>query len=229
MVALIVVGFVALALALDWLLRAYRKKRGTDWIPGPRQVPLPGWALLPRSAWEVPGGVFHSPGHAWAALQPTGTLRIGADAFLHEAIGPVDSIQVRPEGTAVWPGAPIARLRQEDRSLWLRSPVSGVVRAVQHEEDAVAHWHDPYANGWLAEVESEDPQAALRGMRVGKRVNEWLRAEALRFGEFLVGSYTGSVATMQDGGTPVDRRLAALTDERASELQRQFLDVTEAS
>ena len=227
MVALIVLLFLALTLSIDSALRAYRRRRGIDWEPGPRRVPLPDWALLPRAAWDVPVGVFHSAGHAWAQLQPGGTLRIGADAFLHEAVGPADKIKVRPEGTSVWPGAPIAQLSQNDRTIWLRSPVAGVIRSAQNGHDAVAHWSDAYGKGWLAEVETEDPADALRSMHMGKRMREWLRAEAWRFGQFLVLSPSGSMATLQDGGYPVKKRLAALTAERAHEMQRRFFDITE--
>jgi glycine cleavage system H protein len=223
MVALLVVLMVAGVLAVDLLVRAYRRNRGL--APGRRQleIPLPEWALLPIEDMRFPAGLFYGKGHTWLRVGADGMLETGIDDFLSRAIGPVEKIEVLSEGTVVGRGEPFARLTQGDLSVWVRSPVSGVLKHANAAALPETLEQDPYGGGWLAKIEPKTG-LDLSGLRFGSQAKEWIRDEALRFGRFLAGVEPRfAMANLQDGGVPVARRLWALGPERARAFEHEFL------
>ena len=224
MVALLVIFLVAAALAIDVGVRVWRRKHGIDLVPQRPRVPLPEWALMPFESIKAPAGLFYSPGHTWVRLAPDGMLELGLDDFLGRAVGPIDHVELRPEGTRIRAGEPFARVTQDKMSLWVNSPVSGTIRRSHRDVAGSTVNEDPYGEGWLAQIEASDPGRELSILSIGDKVRRWLENEALRFGQFLAAQTQPAGAfTMQDGGVPVERRLAALGPEGAMEFERQFL------
>jgi glycine cleavage system H protein len=224
MVALLVVLMVGGVLAVDLLVRAYRKRRGVTPLTRQVEIPLPEWAVLPLSQMRFPAGLFYGRGHTWMRVGDDGTLETGIDDFLNRAIGPVEKIEVLSEGTAVGRGEPFARLTQGDLAVWVRSPVSGVIKWANSAAQPDQLEQDPYGAGWLARIEPKASGLDFSGLRFGNQVAEWIRAEALRFGRFLAGFEPRyAMANLQDGGVPVARRLWALGPERAQAFEHDFL------
>jgi glycine cleavage system H protein len=224
MVAMLVLLTIVGVLGLDFVVRAWRRRHGIETHPSLRVIPLPEWALLPLEKLRFPSGLFYGRGHTWARLTDEGAMQIGIDDFLNAAIGPVEEVRCVKEGTSVRRGEPLAQLKQGDTLIWARSPVTGTVRRANHGVETAALRTDPYGAGWLAELTPDDTASELPMLRVGSALGEWIRHEALRFGRFLAEPATSfAVATMQDGGLPVERRLAAMGPERAGEFDREFL------
>jgi len=224
MVALLVLMMVGVVLAIDFGVRAYRRQRGFGPAMGQIEIPLPEWAMLPLTEMSFPAGLFYGRGHTWLRVGEDGTLEAGIDDFLNRAIGPVEKIEVLTEGTVVGRGEPFARLKQGDLSIWVRSPVSGTLKYANHAADPAGLHRDPYGKGWLARIEPRVPGLDLSGLRFGRQVADWIQAEALRFGQFLASFKPRyAVATLQDGGEPVEKRLSALGPDRAQAFEREFL------
>lgn len=224
MVALLVLMMVGVVLAIDLGVRAYRRQRGIAPMPGRLEIPLPEWAMLPLAEMSFPAGLFYGRGHTWLRVGEDGTLEAGIDDFLNRAIGPVEQIEVLREGTAVGRGEPFARLKQGNLSVWVRSPVSGTLKYANHAADPEQLNRDPYGAGWLARIEPRIPGLDLSGLRFGRQVTDWIKDEALRFGQFLASFKPRyALATLQDGGEPVQKRLAALGPDRARAFEREFL------
>jgi glycine cleavage system H protein len=224
MVAILVVLMVAAALGIDAAVRAYRRKRGLDFAPGAPVIPLPDWARLPVESLLAPAGLFYGQGHTWLKLQDDGSMRVGIDDFLNHAVGSVDDLEFLSDGSEVKRGEPIARLKQNDVSVWVRSPVSGQLLTSHRDVDPVQLQHDPYGSGWLVELSADNPASDISVMRIGRRVRDWFREEALRYGRFLTSLQPVTVVpTMQDGGEPVKHRLAALGPRSAAEFDHTFL------
>ncbi len=227
MVALLVLLMVVAVLGLDWALRAYRRNKGWVTAPGALVLPLPEWAKLPVEKLTAPAGLLYSRGHTWLAIREDGTLRVGIDDFLNHAVGPVQGVDFLATGTRVKRGDPVARLKQHDVSVWVRSPIEGRVRTSHHGMKPDALSQDPYGAGWLVELETDRRSPDLSGLRLGSLVKEWFQEEALRFGRFLTGlSPQPAIPTLQDGGVPVSERLSALGPDSAAAFERDFLSLT---
>jgi glycine cleavage system H protein len=224
MVAILVVLMVAAALGIDAAVRAYRRQRGLDYVPGAPVFPLPEWARLPVQSLAAPAGLFYGQGHTWLKLQDDGTLRVGIDDFLNHAMGSVDDLEFLSDGSEVKRGEPIARLKQDDVSVWVRSPVSGQLKTSHRNVDPTQLQHDPYGRGWLVELTSDNPAQDMSLMRIGRRVKDWFRDEALRYGRFLTSLQPATaIPTMQDGGELVKNRLTAMGPQSAAEFDYAFL------
>jgi len=228
MVAILVVLMVAAVLLIDLAVRTWRERRGIELAPRQTVIPLPEWALLPLEKLRFPAGLFYGRGHTWARVCDEGEVQIGIDDFLNAAVGPIQQVHFLKEGSRVQRGEPLAQLKQDGITVWVRSPVGGVVRRTNQGVDPSQLRNDPYGSGWLAEVEPDDPGTDLHRLRIGEQVRSWIEREALRFGRFLAEPVPKlAVATLQDGGQPVEKRLAALGPERAQEFAAAFLDDNE--
>lgn len=228
MVALLVLTMVVAVLVIDWALRAYRRNRGVVLTPGAPILPLPEWAKLPVEKLTAPAGLLYSRGHTWLSIRDDGTLRVGIDDFLNKAVGPVQEVAFLAPGSRVKKGDPVARLKQKDISVWVRSPIAGRVKSAHHDVNPDTLRQDPYGHGWLVDLESDYRTPDLSGLQLGTRVLDWFREESLRFGRFLTGLQPApAMPTLQDGGVPVEERLSALGPESAAAFERAFLTFTE--
>jgi glycine cleavage system H protein len=224
MVALLVLFMVAAVLGIDWAVRAYRRSRGMAFAPFAPVLPLPDWAKLPLEKLAAPAGLFYGRGHTWMQLRDDGALRIGIDDFLNHAVGPVEKLEFLEIGAQVKRGEPLAKLKQHDIAVWVRSPISGRIKSAHRDVVPQALRQDPYGQGWLVELEPEGKTPDLSGLRLGTKVMDWFRDEALRYGRFLIALQPAPAwPTLQDGGTPVEERLMALGPERAAQFERSFL------
>lgn len=229
MVALMVVFMVAAVLSVDWGVRAYRRNRGWMTTEGPRVLPLPEWAKLPVEALSAPAGLLYGSGHTWLSIRDNGALRVGIDDFLNHAVGPVQEIDFLVTGAQVKRGGPVARLKQDGVSVWVRSPIDGRVKSNNYGLLPNLLKLDPYGSGWLVELEGVNSMPNLAGLRFGKSVKSWFKDEALRFGRFLTGLSPNPVPTLQDGGDPVAAKLSAMGPESAAAFERAFLMFPEES
>jgi glycine cleavage system H protein len=228
MVALLVLLMVVAVLGIDWAVRAYRRNRGWVAAPGAPIVPLPEWARLPVEKLSAPAGLLYSRGHTWLSIQDDGTLRVGIDDFLNHAVGPVQEVDFLATGSRVKRGDPVARLKQHDVSVWVRSPIEGRIKSSHRGVQPEALRQDPYGAGWLVELETDRRTPDFSGLRLGARAKEWFQEEALRFGRFLAGlSPQPAFPTLQDGGELVQERLSALGPDSAAAFERSFLSLTE--
>lgn len=227
MVALLVLLMVAAVLGIDWAVRAYRRNRGLVFAPGALVLPLPDWAKLPVEKLTAPAGLLYGRGHTWLQIREDGGLRVGIDDFLNHAVGPVQEVAFLAPGSKVKRGDPLARLKQNDISVWVRSPISGRVKTPHHGVRPELVRQDPYGEGWLVELEPTYQAPDLGGLRLGNKVMDWFREEALRYGRFLAGLQPAMVPTLQDGGLPVEEKLAAMGPDSAAAFERSFLGFPE--
>lgn len=212
MVAIFVVLFVLLALAIDSIVR---KMQPAEPLAIRREIPLPG-------------GLFLDEGHTWAALEPSGRVRIGLDDLVRAAIGKADRVELPEPGKEVRKGDPLVTLVRSGRRAVLSAPMDGVVRAVNKElaESPAAVEHDPYRKGWMIALSPANLGAALSKFRIAGEASEWLKKERGRFDDFVAEQAWSSAVpgtAMADGGKPADGILDYLHDEAWKIFGRDFL------
>ena len=212
MVAIFVVLFVLLALVIDSIVRRME----------------PAVVLAVRREIPLPGGLFLDSGHTWAALEPSGRIRVGMDDLVRAAIGKADSIELPEPGKEVRRGDPLFSLVRGGRRVVLNAPLDGVVRAVNPDlaESASALEHDPYRKGWICALSPASLGTALKNFRIAADANDWLHRERGRFDDFVTARAWASTVpgvAMADGGKPADGILDHLHDEAWTAFGREFL------
>ncbi len=119
---------------------------------------------------QIPGGVFISEGHCWAKVKEDGAVRVGIDDFAKKIIGKIDSIGLPNLGMVVKKGQPLFSIKQGQRTLTLKSPVSGKVsgtnKFVNSEIETLNY--TVYDKNWICEIDAEDLDAELPKLKIGK-------------------------------------------------------------
>ncbi len=190
----------------------------------------PGERLArPRSfPWGIPQGVYLSEGHAWYRPDPSGEVRVGADALLAHALGTLDHVTLPKVGDTVRRGESLFYLVHEGRTLVVSSSVTGKVFAVNDElrEEPELVAREPYGDGWVCKVVPTYLDDGSGRMRFGEKAAFWLECEFDRFWEFIGAHIPPDLAlgaTGLDGGLPALGSLTQLSDEAWNAFEAEFL------
>jgi CheY-like chemotaxis protein len=118
----------------------------------------------------IPGGVFISEGHCWASITQDGTVKIGIDDFAKKLIGKIDFIDLPNLGMTVEKGQPLFTIKQGTRSIHFLSPISGMVRSINHElmENLEALDFTPYLKNWICSLDAEKLETEIQNLKIGK-------------------------------------------------------------
>jgi glycine cleavage system H lipoate-binding protein len=170
----------------------------------------------------APADVMFHPGHAWARLEGVDTVAVGMDDFAAKLLGSADSISLPKLGSRVKQGSLGWGFKTDSRVIHMLSPVEGEVVAVN---DEVAHspgtaFEDPYGNGWLFKVKSNNLTSNLKNMIPGGMVGEWL--ENIRQSLAGRGLAPALAPLYADGGEPVRGIAKAVDPEGWDDLAREF-------
>jgi glycine cleavage system H protein len=191
----------------------------------------PGLANLRSVTFEdqvVPAGLFLHPAHTWAALQPSGTAKVGMDHFAKQAIGHIDAIELPSVGTEVRQGEDLFVIQQGKRRAIFKSPLDGVVQLVNRhlEASATELSRHPYDKGWICVLSPRNLAQSLRRLLVAEETAAWWKTELNRFREF-VSSQAPQLAdagpAMQDGGRVIRAVLEQMSDGSWEQFGRDFL------
>jgi len=201
-------------------LRAPRKTRPAVLIPQVGSFP-----------WAVPQGVYLSEGHAWFKPDPSGEVRVGADALVAHALGRLEKVVFPKTGDLVRRGQPLFYLVHEGDVLTVSSSVTGRVVAINPElkerPELVAG--DPYGAGWVCRIVSAYLDDGSGRMRFADKAAFWLECEFDRFCEFVSGHVAPDLAfglTSADGGLPEVGALTQLDDAAWNAFEAEFLRTT---
>ncbi|MGE5236228.1 MAG: glycine cleavage system protein H [Acidobacteriota bacterium] len=217
MVAILVILTIVVAVAVDALVVANRRRAGAT-------APHPARGMAqPRP----PQGVFLDASHSWARITSDGSLRVGVDEFLTEALGEVDRVGVPGRGTQVKRGEALLHLQVKGREIIVPSPASGEVMTVNSQvvEKPWLVARDPYGVGWAVALWTRDLQEAIRPLRIGASVAGFLRQEMMRLADFLSASSLrrAEAPLLADGGMPRHGAVMDLDDAGLAAFQDEFL------
>jgi len=216
MTAVLVVLTIIAAVIIDVVIVSRRERREAAAAaerPKPMREPV------------IPQGLFLGPAHAWARLTSGGSLRVGVDEFLTQAVGKADAVTPVPRGTEVARGDTVVSIRIGSRTLAVQSPIEGRVVEV-NDRVASQPWlvgRDPYGAGWCVGIWSRDLKEALRPLRVGAGAAAFLREELGRLVDFLLGRAAPSPAqVLADGGMPFVGAVRQLDDSGWRAFEDEF-------
>jgi glycine cleavage system H protein len=217
MAAILVILTIVVLLSIDAVILHMRRRR---------QPATAEAQLRPMLEPRPPQGIFVDRAHSWVRITTEGTLRIGIDDFLTEAIGEIESVQAPARGAQVQRGEPLLRLRVKGKEIVVPAPASGEVVSVN--DHALAEpWainRDPYGVGWVVSLWTRDHHEAIRPLRIGSAAAAFLRQEVQRLADFLVPTGTPStVPVLADGGMPGKGVVGSLEEDRLKVFEQEFL------
>ncbi|MGD1147081.1 MAG: hypothetical protein ABR961_03910 [Thermoanaerobaculaceae bacterium] len=217
MTAILVILTILAFIGVDAVVMALRRHHAA--------VPM-AMQLTPMLEPRPPQGIFLDPRHAWVRITTDGTLRVGIDDFLSEALGEVEAVEAPPRGAQVKRGDPLLKLKVRGRSLVVSAPTAGEVVAVN--DHALAQpWtvtRDPYGVGWVVALWTRDHHEAIKPLRIGSAATAFLRQEMQRLADLLTPAGTlATVPLLADGGVPRKGALASVDDSHWDAFQKEFL------
>ena len=225
-VALMFVGFVLMDLVVE-RNRARRAAIVQSHVASAK-APITEPEVSMGLPWTLPQGVYVSESHAWFKPDPSGVVRVGADALLVHAMGKVNSVTLPKLGGPVMAGQPMFQVEREGCVLTVPSLVTAKVVAVnerlRQEPQLVAA--EPYGTGWVCAVIPTQLDDGSGRLRVGEKAAFWLECEFERFRDFVCSRIAPDLvlgATSLDGGLPALGALTQLENSVWGEFQREFL------
>jgi len=119
---------------------------------------------------QIPGGVFISEGHCWANVSEEGTVKVGIDDFAKKIIGKIDSIGLPNLGMVVKKGQALFMIKQGQRSISFKSPLSGKVKEVNKfiNDERESLNYTSYDINWVCEIDAEELDSELSTLKIGK-------------------------------------------------------------
>jgi len=156
------------------------------------------------AGFALPDQHYFHRGHTWARVEYGGRVRVGMDDFALRLLGPPDHFDLPPLGQPIGPDDVTIRLRRDDHQAPVRSPLRGLVVAVNPrvQQDAAVANRAPFGNGWLLVVEPTHLRRDLRGLLYGPETHAWLEDEATSLTAHIAGEADYALAAT--GGRMVD-------------------------
>lgn len=226
MVALSVAGIMVVLIVADIIMSRLfvsvrlsergRVRRGDDKAP----------ALDGSLDAGISQGMFHHRGHTWVHWRPEGAALIGADDLLHRVIGRIDEVRPPPLGEQVKQGEKAVMLRQNDRVLYLTSPVTGMVTAVNPELENAPELikSSPYDKGWIFETAPSNPEEDLLHLVLADRARTWIARESRRIRFFIDARLkSGENRMLGERSADINGILEYLSDETWVLFKDQFI------
>lgn len=131
----------------------------------------------------IPGGVFISEGHCWAAIAQDGAVRVGLDDFAKKLIGKIDDIEFPNLGMNITQGQPLFIIKQGKKSIQFNSPVSGQVAKVNHDlgDNIDKLNYSTYEKNWVCLIDADKLDTELSKLKIGKNAVSFYQDEIERY------------------------------------------------
>jgi len=141
----------------------------------------------PAHEFGLPGGVFISSGHVWAAVTAPGMVRLGLDDFARKMIGHIEAIELPAKGARIKKGERLFSIRQGGRVAILHAPISGRVQDLNAELPQHLDWLErrPYEQGWVCSMKPEHLADELGQLKIGEHAAVWYQSEIVRLQQLL--------------------------------------------
>jgi CheY-like chemotaxis protein len=138
---------------------------------------------LSKGEFAIPGGVFISESHCWAAVGQDGVVKVGLDDFAKKLIGKIDKIDFPNLGMSVTKGQTLFSVKQGNKIVQFYSPVSGQVQSINHDlaEDLDVLDFTPYEKNWVCSIDADKLEVELGELKIGKNAVAFYQEEIDRY------------------------------------------------
>ena len=223
MVALLVAVSIVGLVALDHFVLRRRREAAAAGAVRPALVPVS------RAITTMPAGVFLQPTFTWTHVRKDGDLAVGVHPLVLGLVGVPFEFDLLKHGEHVEKNAPLIRIRKDNRSLTVRSPVTGTVTAVNEAPTGGTAWNglDGPSGSWLYRVAPQRIGRDLPSWMIADEAREWTRQQYGKVRDYLLTAVGGGEVgvTMTDGGEIAVGILDGLDAGEWGNFERQFLDI----
>lgn len=170
----------------------------------------------------VPRDYYIHKGHGWARVEYGGRVRIGLDDFGNRLVGPVDTMRLPSLGTRFKAGEESFILDREGNEAGVRTPISGVVTAVNQKLMDYPHStnKDPYSAGWVILIDPMELRSDLKELNFGVDSVKFIESEAERLLSMIADDPTAAAAT---GGEPISDVYGSFKEMGWNNLVKSFI------
>jgi CheY-like chemotaxis protein len=175
---------------------------------------------------SIPGGLLISPGHCWASLSPDGSVKVGLDDFAKKLIGRVDGVELPKEETTLQAGQPLFSVRQGQRRIQFRAPVSGRILKVNQGLATTPGELEstPYHNHWVCKIEGQRLHAEISTLTIGQSAVTLFQDDIERFKALVREPGTPDSSSEPEGAALCIGALERLSDAQWEKVTRTFFD-----
>ena len=128
--------------------------------------------------YEFPDNLLYDRDHVWAQVDGT-VITIGMTQFGQDLAGEIVYVEVPRVGRGVTKGEAFMSMESGKWVGRIKAPVSGKIIEANGEvewESTIVN-QDPYGAGWLAKIESSDPN----------ELNDLMKPDSAEFAAFVAG------------------------------------------
>lgn len=107
---------------------------------------------------DIPDDLYYTDDHEWLRLDD-GVATVGITDFAQSELGDIVFVELEPEGTELGKDDVFGTVEAVKTVSELFMPVSGTISALNEGLDEAPETvnDDPYGDGWMIEIEVEDP------------------------------------------------------------------------
>jgi glycine cleavage system H protein len=112
------------------------------------------------SDYEIPNDLHYSKTHEWVRREPDGSMSVGITAYAQHLLGDLVHIELPEIEINLKAGDEAGVVESVKAASDLYSPLTGEVVAVNEALIAKPELlnEDPYTDGWIFQIDPEDPQ-----------------------------------------------------------------------
>lgn len=107
---------------------------------------------------DIPDELYYTEDHEWLRVE-NGTATVGITDFAQSELGDVVFVELEPEGTELGQHDIFGTIEAVKTVSELYMPVSGTITTLNDELETAPELvnDDPYGEGWMIEIEVENP------------------------------------------------------------------------
>jgi glycine cleavage system H protein len=107
---------------------------------------------------DTPDNLYYTEDHEWLRVN-NGTATVGITDFAQSELGDIVFVELEPEGTELGRDDIFGTIEAVKTVSELYMPVSGTITALNDELELAPEIvnDDPYGDGWMIEIELENP------------------------------------------------------------------------
>ena len=108
---------------------------------------------------DTPDDLYYTEDHEWLRVN-NGTATVGITDFAQSELGDIVFVELEPEGTELGKDDIFGTIEAVKTVSELYMPVSGTITAINDELELAPEIvnDDPYGDGWMIEIEVENPE-----------------------------------------------------------------------
>ena len=117
---------------------------------------------------DTPDDLYYTEDHEWLRVE-NGTATVGITDFAQSELGDIVFVELEPEGTELGKDDIFGTVEAVKTVSELYMPVSGTITAFNNELELSPEVvnDDPYGDGWMIEIEIENPDEVEDLMEAG--------------------------------------------------------------